>query len=153
MPYSNINSSMSLTLQNRANSSNTDANKTECKLQNAIFCKNCSSNLCEPCQQVLTVLAQRNEECSQLYDISAFQVAIRRMPALLLTMVFELIGKECPSEVNFAWFVWWVFRLPDQLASIKRRRLLVVFWPACQNHPLCYKMTQVQLSLTSSNWW
>ena len=40
------------------------------KQQKAILCKNCTSNLCEACQQVLTALAQRKEECDQIYNIS-----------------------------------------------------------------------------------
>ena len=100
MSFKNIDSTSindvkeSPSLRNRTNSCANDASKTETKLQNAIFCQNCSPKMCDPCQHVLIALAQRSEECSQRYDISAFQVAIRRMPALLLTMALELVGKE-----------------------------------------------------------
>jgi len=60
--------------------------------QEALICGDCSSTLCPSCQQVLEVLSKRAKECNKFYNMTPLQMALRRMPALVITMSLELAG-------------------------------------------------------------
>jgi len=60
--------------------------------QNPLFCTDCSTALCPNCQDVLHTLLQREKANRDMYDVSSIGLALKRMPALLITMALELSG-------------------------------------------------------------
>merc|ERR1719193_656023 len=86
----------------RKSDSDSDSDsKSLSKPRKGIFCESCSSGLCNSCKTTLAALKRRSENCSKYYDKSAFQVALRRMPALLLTMTLELIGGYVINQLSW----------------------------------------------------
>ena len=64
------------------------------------LCADCRPHICASCDKSYQELSTRNTECAEFYNVTAFQLAYRRLPALTITLTLECLGPYTVASVK-----------------------------------------------------